>query len=321
MSESSNNEKKEILESVTAEGHFEFINFIENKTDEEFKELYNTVGLEWNDYLGTAGAAYAKTFAPLVAGLGIRHYIFDTREEKHKAYDAKGKIPFANFVSASSFGAAIAAANIAYDIYVSEDITTYEEFSKKLTDSTALIVGGSLATEGILSLVARIGFVSLTATTFAGFVAVTVGLAFLGHAYDALKKSGNLDSLYDLTLGAVEAIAELRKNPRQAWQEFLDGIESVVSPLVFDLDGNGIEATSVSSGVYFDHNNDGIKELTAFVDSGDGLLALDIDQNGTIDNGGELFGNNTLLTGDSYAENGFLALARYDDGRDAKWLS
>ena len=72
--------------------------------------------------------------------------------------------------------------------------------------------------------------------------------------------------------------------------------EDFCSPLVLDLNGNGTNSTRLNeSNVYFDMDGDGFKERTAWVESGDGLLVLDKNGNGTIDNGTELFGNFTAL--------------------------
>jgi hypothetical protein len=46
-------------------------------------------------------------------------------------------------------------------------------------------------------------------------------------------------------------------------------------------------------------------------------LAIDLDQNGSIDGGHELFGSGTQV-GDHKAQNGFIALAAYDDNRDGR---
>lgn len=62
-------------------------------------------------------------------------------------------------------------------------------------------------------------------------------------------------------------------------------------PLIFDLDGNGISLLSVEDGVMFDIDNDGERQQTGWVDSGDGLLVFDDNGNGRIDNQSELFGN------------------------------
>ncbi|WP_299891825.1 calcium-binding protein [uncultured Ruegeria sp.] len=83
------------------------------------------------------------------------------------------------------------------------------------------------------------------------------------------------------------------------------------SPLVIDLDGDGIELTPLSgSQTYFDLNVDGFAERTGWVHSDDGLLAFDVNGNGIIDDNSELFGNMTGF------DNGFLQLAELDTNGD-----
>lgn len=63
------------------------------------------------------------------------------------------------------------------------------------------------------------------------------------------------------------------------------------SPLILDLDGDGIETSSLEqNAVFFDIDNDGIRERTAFVGPDDGLLALDRNGDGQITDANELFG-------------------------------
>lgn len=88
------------------------------------------------------------------------------------------------------------------------------------------------------------------------------------------------------------------------------------SPLVIDLNGDGVGSYKLKNGVYFDLDNNGFKEKTAWAHYQDGLLALDLNGNGTIDNGAELFGNHTKLKDGTLATNGFDALAQYDDNGD-----
>ncbi|NCV59640.1 MAG: hypothetical protein EBW47_12785, partial [Betaproteobacteria bacterium] len=90
------------------------------------------------------------------------------------------------------------------------------------------------------------------------------------------------------------------------------------SPLVFDLDGNGIRTLSVDRGVRFDLNADGRMDQTGWVASGDGLLARDLNQDGQINDGSELFGEATKLADGSTAKDGFEALASLDSNRDGK---
>lgn len=89
-------------------------------------------------------------------------------------------------------------------------------------------------------------------------------------------------------------------------------------PLTLDLDGDGIETTAVngSSGPLFDHNNDGISTATGWLTPDDGFLVRDINGNGVIDSGAELFGDSTLLSDGSAAANGFAALADLDANSD-----
>jgi Ca2+-binding RTX toxin-like protein len=91
-----------------------------------------------------------------------------------------------------------------------------------------------------------------------------------------------------------------------------------VDPLIFDLDGDGIETLSLSgSSAFFDLDNNGLAENTSWVAPDDGLLVLDRNENGIIDNANELFGDQTLLSdGVTYASSGFAALAEFDENND-----
>lgn len=84
------------------------------------------------------------------------------------------------------------------------------------------------------------------------------------------------------------------------------------SPLVLDIDGDGVELISLNSAnaVYWDHNIDGFAEASGWVAGDDALLAIDIDGDGVINNSSELFGNQAGF------DNGFLALATLDSNMD-----
>ncbi|TXG84730.1 MAG: calcium-binding protein [Sphingomonadales bacterium] len=88
---------------------------------------------------------------------------------------------------------------------------------------------------------------------------------------------------------------------------FEDG-ENSPSPLVLDLDGNGIELAALNGtgSVYWDVDVDGMAEATGWIANGDGLLVIDTNADGVINDHSELFGDQT-----GYA-NGFFALSAYD---------
>jgi len=91
-----------------------------------------------------------------------------------------------------------------------------------------------------------------------------------------------------------------------------------VDPLVFDLDGDGIETTGITSGaaITFDLNGDGVKTGTGWVSPDDGFLVLDRNGNGTIDSGLEMFGSNTIKSNGQTATDGIDALRDFDSNND-----
>lgn len=93
-------------------------------------------------------------------------------------------------------------------------------------------------------------------------------------------------------------------------------ISMPVDPLLVDLDGDGIETTAFENGVFFDHANDGFAESSSWVGKDDGILVYDKNNNGMIDNGSELFGDNFIKADGSKASSGFDALSDFDSNND-----
>ncbi len=86
-------------------------------------------------------------------------------------------------------------------------------------------------------------------------------------------------------------------------------------PLVLDLDGSGQPTTTTrAEGTHFDLDGNGMKEATGWLTGTDGLLARDLNGDGVINNGRELFGDATLLPTGQAAPNAFAALDENGDG-------
>ena len=99
-------------------------------------------------------------------------------------------------------------------------------------------------------------------------------------------------------------------------------VKHVVDPMFLDLNKDGVlGTTSVLDGIYFDHEGDGFAESSAWVDKEDGVLVIDKNNDGKIDNGNEVFGDNYVKLNGRKAKNGFEALADLDSNGDGKITS
>ncbi|TPM96043.1 type I secretion C-terminal target domain-containing protein, partial [Mesorhizobium sp. B2-1-5] len=88
---------------------------------------------------------------------------------------------------------------------------------------------------------------------------------------------------------------------------------SATDPIVLDLNHNGFTFSDLSHGVQFDINGDGAKDQVAWNTSNDGMLAVDLNHDGKIDDGTELF---TPSFGGGKFASGAAALASLDGNHD-----
>jgi len=117
-------------------------------------------------------------------------------------------------------------------------------------------------------------------------------------------------------------ISALARSP--AYAQVTSEVFAKLTPLALDLNGDGVRALGAQPGVVFDIDADGKRERTGWLSASDAWLALDLNRNGLIDDGSELFGSGTRLPDGTKASDGFAALRALDlnadhtiDARDA----
>ncbi|TBU99373.1 calcium-binding protein [Stutzerimonas kirkiae] len=150
----------------------------------------------------------------------------------------------------------------------------------------------------------------------------------------AISQGNDLEDSYSK---ALDEIGELIDNASDALGDFWDDYigkplevlkdklkdlfkraESAISPLILDLDGDGVETLALGQKIYFDHDDNGFSENTGWVGRDDGLLVWDRDGDGKITNGKELFGSYSELPNGNVANHGFSALVSLDSNKDDK---
>jgi hypothetical protein len=88
------------------------------------------------------------------------------------------------------------------------------------------------------------------------------------------------------------------------------------SPLVLDLNGDGVHTVGKSAGVAFDLDGSGHVHNVGWVSASDGFLALDRNHDGKINSGAELFGTAFRKEDGNTARDGFDALQSLDSNSD-----
>lgn len=114
--------------------------------------------------------------------------------------------------------------------------------------------------------------------------------------------------------------------PDDLYKNLKHAADNYQTPLAIDLNGNGIQTLPSNLEIAFDFYGNNAPIQTGWIHSDDGLLVWDKNNDGVINNGNELFGDNSLLLDNSKAEDGFSALSILDsntngliDTYDAPW--
>jgi hypothetical protein len=116
-----------------------------------------------------------------------------------------------------------------------------------------------------------------------------------------------------MTTTQVESfsVAQIAAFSTAAYRQLTPG-----TPIVLDLNGDGVKTVAMGAGVHFDLFADGTNVNTGWVSASDGLLVLDRNHDGRINSGSELFGSSTRLASGALAANGYEALAESDANHD-----
>jgi hypothetical protein len=138
----------------------------------------------------------------------------------------------------------------------------------------------------------------------------TANLAALTTTQISAITSSQADAL---TTGQVEA---LTTSQMQALTTTAVAALHMGTPIILDLNGDGVKTLSISEGVKFDLFANGKDVNTGWVSSNDGLLVLDRNHDGQINDGSELFGSSTTLADGSKASDGYAALRELDSNQD-----
>ena len=181
---------------------------------------------------------------------------------------------------------AVSLANSLYEDWQQGNDYPYETMKTALAITAGIIIGGWCG----------------------GLLLPAIGAGLVGSLID--NYWDDIKNKFDELLGVKDKLVSL-----------FSTAEVTKSPLVVDLDGDGVETVGVSEGVYFDHDGNGFAEKSGWVGKDDGILVRDINNNGTIDNGTELFGNNSVLSSGENALNGFEALKELDSNKDGVFNS
>ncbi|WP_445114755.1 hypothetical protein [Acinetobacter sp. WZC-1] len=197
--------------------------------------------------------------------------------------------------------------------------------------ATALEVGHHINSGNYADASQSIGVAAASSLVGGATVAVAVGfaplsLAVLGGALVAYGVGRLLDKAIDKIQDNPQWLDPLFPDPNSpnsnnGQPPSRDYRIEYYDPLILDLNGDGIIGTVTINkfqGAVFDGDNDGLKTATGWVSPEDGLLVRDINNDGIINSGAELFGDSTKLANGTNAQNGFSALSDLDSNGDGK---
>lgn len=186
----------------------------------------------------------------------------------------------------------------------------YRLVNKSMNPTSESIVGEPICTAAKvqITMIKTSKYISSTQKV-AGFIAAMAAMEPFIEAYDISAEEIEDDP---------EKINEILEDIKEKNSSFNNAAKAQPprDPLIIDLGKQGIELTTLDNGVNFDIDNNTFAEKTAWIGLEDGFLVLDRNENGKIDNGGELFGDQVILKSGLKSTSGFEALMEFDENKD-----
>ena len=276
-----------------------------------------------------AGAAAAKLTSE---GVSLENSLSLT-SNLHSAIDgltwmAGKKLPGGDALALGS-----AAAQIKADLFSKEGKIKDSSLSNLASAITGIGGGAALAATGPAALAVGVGLLVISTALGIAALALDDSTSVSDAVEELFESLVNLKlgdhvkkvsgQIYEEVIGAFSGLGDwLDQNIslpdilNDWWNQAKNWVLPRRDPLALDLDGDGIETRGADGQVVFDHNNDGVKTGTGWLRPDDGWLVLDRNSNGTIDNGGELFGVDTVKSDGTKATDGFDALSDLDSNDD-----
>lgn len=228
-----------------------------------------------------------------------------------------GVIPGIVEYAASGFDPDVGAKNLtAYGAGILAGAAAVALLPASVAAATAAIIGALVG--GVVAWAVSEAWDSITDALATGALTAAEAVSDFADAIgDALDSAGQaavdainnaMDAAGEIFSGFAAGVQDLGGWIYGAWAKFLAAWNNG-SPLVLDLDGDGVELVSlVNSNVHWDIDQDGFAEAIGWVQADDGFLAIDSNSDGIITDHSELFG--------SVAEDGFTDLRLLDSNSD-----
>ncbi|WP_275054605.1 calcium-binding protein [Comamonas testosteroni] len=210
--------------------------------------------------------------------------------------------------------------------------------SIKVLGSAAVGIGVGILSSPFLTPAGGIAAGSAASTAASAALGYIAGKIF-EELFDKIRKSiGDIDIPHN-TLGRpiqiieVDGSSKVRILTPKSYSEtkinqgvntcFRDakGWRQPIDPIMLDLDGDGLELRRADGQILFDHDGDHVRTGTGWISADDGVLVRDINGDGQITSGLELFGDQTIKPNGQRAINGFDALADLDSDQDGNFTS